>query len=407
MEEVRQPLSSNLFFRRVARQKLMVMLLVVVLIVGGFLAYTQIVSFIKQSTLRRGYDAFTQGDFDKTIQIYEQVLKNEPNNTDILVSLIQAYAGRGDISGTEAEASNMAESYVETLLSIVVDDRNALLAVGYLAETDGRYQEAADYYQNALDIDPDFAQTWFRLGHVTEFLNAPVFLVRYLYNKAYELDSSNPLVLLAQGNIALTNGDLEAAYTFFSSVGLNSEYTTIKAEGWTNASGIKNVQGFFDDAKILAALAVNSDRNYAPGLIAYGMSLSLEGDHQKALDFISEAMDQNPRISEADYSLAIIFRVIGRFDDSINYFEKALSKIDNDNTILGDAIKNKVRAKTLYDLAKTYSMRGNNALVIPLLEQAIGLDKSFSAFLESDFESHGFFNEFASNQEFLTLINAQ
>lgn len=407
MEEIKQSLSSNIFFRKIALYKLRTVLLTIVLIVGSFLIYIQIVSLIEQSTLQKGYNAFAQGDFDKTIQIYEQILEDKPNNIDILTGLVEAYAGRGDISGTETEAFNAAQPYVKTLLSIVTDDRDALLAIGYLVETDGRYQEASDYYQSALKIDPNFAQTWFRLGHVNEFLNSPTFFVKDLYNKAYELDPNNPLILLAQGNIALANGDIEAAYAFFSSVGSNSNYPTIQAEGWTNASKIKSAQGFFDEAKTLASLAVNSDRNYAPGLIAYGMNLSIEGDHQQALDFISEAMNKNSRISKADYSLAVIFRVLERFDDSINYFQKALLKIDKDNTILGDATKNRVRAQTIYDLAKTHSMSGNTTPVIPLLEQAIGLDENLSVFLESDFESHGFFRGFASNQEFLTLINTQ
>lgn len=403
MEETNQFSSPKPFFEN-RNSKLLVILIVILLVAGGVWLYWQSSLSSPEKLFFNASNAFSQSDFDEAIETYEKGLRIDPDNPAILAGLITTYATRGTRTGTESEAVVKAQQYVERALSVAGDNPDVLIATGYLAEVDGRYEEAIGFYQDALDIDSTFAQAWFHLGHAYEFLNQ-IDASKEAYSKAYGLDSAHPLILLAQARMALLDRNLQGAYELYLTVATNNTNAIyVRAEAFTSASSIRRNQGYFGDARGWAQLAIILDRMYVPGLVEYGLALALDGEVEEALVYLEEATNKNPRMSYPYWALGTVARSVQSFPESIDFFNTGLEKIDNDNTLVRTEEKIRARARMLYDLGKTYSVSGDDETALPFLEQAVELNENLGVLLKSEFEEFGYFSGLSNNERFLALI---
>lgn len=347
----------------------------------------------------RGTKALKAGDYGKAIVLFEEVIASGDDSPYALSQLVRAYAAKGTATGKEAEMYGLAYSYADKALQENPDNTVVLKSVGYLAETAGYYKEATKYYLLGLVQDREDADMWFHLGHAAEFSVGLTPDIVDIYLNAYRLDPNHPLVLLALGRHALSEGtqeSLERGYNFFLGAARNTDQVRIRAEAWTNASRIRLAQGNIESASNFARHAVNADRSYAPGLVAYAETLVQEGKVDEALGYVAEAGEKNPRYSNSYYVAGAILRSVGDYNQSIQYFSKALEHLDNDNTLLGKSELNRVRGNILYDIAKTYDMAGRMQEARAALSKATAFDGSLSARAQQDFEQYKLFEEIFS-----------
>lgn len=398
-----QSSSPNLFFRKAAHYKLWAVLLIIVLVASGFWLYGQLTPPAADLVLDEGYSAYLAGNYEDAIQIYEKGLQNNPDNLGILVELIKTYAMMGNRTGAIAEAVAQAKQYADSALALAPDNYDVLVALGYLAETDGHYEEAAQYYLQAINIFSDFPNAWFSLGRAYGLLGEFA-LSQDAYDKAYELDPTHPLILMQRAGVLASNNNTEEAFELFLTVTATSPQIPLKAEAFASAASISRQRGAYDEARDLARLAVMMDRSYIPGLVEYAMSLLWDGDYPSSLAYLDEAIIRRPDMAQPYWTRGIVFRTIGVFDESISAFEQAMQHIDNDDTLVGSEAKQKVRSEITYDLAKAYSMSANTTQALPLLEEAIELNQDLSIYLDDDFKNNGFFGELADNAGFLALL---
>ena len=374
-----------------------VILLVFVL---GAVVYIQFLS--PSRVLALAGEAFNKGQYDNAILIYKIGLIIQPNSPDLLSGIIRSYAAQGNRTGTESDAAALAQPYVQRALSLA-EERETLISAGYIEEIAGNYREALNYYQKAVELDTTQARPWFHLGHAYEFL-AERELAQQMYDQAFELDQNDPRILIIKGRQAMIQKDQASALEFFGRAVKYADGVAVKAEALTALSAIKRNQGFLEEAKGLATAALLTDSSYAPALVAYGMSLSLEGKPQEAVKFIQDATAVNPRMVQPYLALGIVLRVAKETGQAIDFLTQGLEKIANDNTLLGPQAQQAARAQLTYELAKTYSMKGDDEQALSLLEQAIQLDSGLRAFLASDVRDNGFFSTLSPNSRFQALM---
>jgi len=382
--------------------------IVLAVLLGLFAVWRFVIPSLQGDTASTRAEALLKAsDYDSAIAELEAALQ-AGESPKVLAQLIQAYALKGNANGTEKAMYAKAYPLAKQATDKYPDDIEVLLAVGYLAETAGYYQEASQYYIKASSIDPDNAQILFHIAHTLEFVSENSAASQALYEKAYKLDPENPLVLLAMGSVLSQQGtaeSIQSAYAFFMAAAERSDQNGVKAEAWTNAASISLANGDVDDARNLAAWAVNTDRGYAPGLVLYGFVLSYEGKMDEAMGYVTEAMQKNPRYSNAYYVAGLILRAGGNYDQSITHLKNGLAKVDADNTIVGDSKRVQTRARFQYDIAKTYDMAGDTEKSFSALTAAVAIDASAGSRARLDAEDNGFFSELATQERFTSLVS--
>ncbi len=105
-----------------------------------------------------GYDALQRLDYKRTIEIFEAVLKLDPNMVEAHFNLGVCYRARGDV---EKQIIHFREA-----VRLKPDMSDAHYSLG-LAYSDARkYPEAALEFRKAVELKPSFAEARFQLGTV-------------------------------------------------------------------------------------------------------------------------------------------------------------------------------------------------------------------------------------------------
>ena len=381
--------------------------IILAVVVGLFVVWRFVIPSLQEEGSREAQELLESSEYDAAIAELEQAVQSD-NSPKVLAQLIQAYALKGNATGTEQEMYEVAYPYAKQATEMYPDNIEVLLAVGYIAETAEHYEEASEYYRKAYLLDEKNAQTLFRFAHSLEFITSDLDLVESLYQGAYQLDPENPQVLMAIGRVLLsratTGEEIEQAFQFFMGAAERTDQASIQSEAWANAARVQLMLNKYDDAVALASKAVNADRSYAPALVVYGEAIFRQGRTQDGLGYITEAMEKNPRHSDSYRTMGILLRVLGDYDQAIQYLTTASQKIPNDNTIVGESARAETLALIQYDIARTYDMAGDADAAFTALEEAIGTDPSVASRARLEAEQYGVFAELSGQERFNSLI---
>lgn len=383
---------------------LIVALVISVGIIIGLVAI--LLSYKSSSQLNIEADqAYRSGEVLTSGEKLKQSYSLDKKNPDLAAALIKTLALQGNLTGDEKGAFEKASPIIEESLKTNPNNPNILLSVGYINETAGNYDIALSYYDKVLALKPDDSEALFHKGHVNEFLeNQEEAYVNY--EKAYSIDKNNPLILMGMAKVYISRNKIDDAITLYKQVGTTLSATPdIRAEALTNASILKRSQILYmQEAIDLSKTAVDVNPNFSPALAAHGYNLGINGRLDEGVEYLKKATVANPRISQNYYYIGVLYRSVNKFDDAKKYQEEGLSKIDNDNTILGKEYKAKIKGNMSYDLAKTYSLLNQNDSVVGLIEQAVSLNPVLKQTLKNDFNYLKQFQSFKTDQKFLALL---
>ncbi|MDO8470479.1 MAG: tetratricopeptide repeat protein [bacterium] len=376
-------------------------LFLTLVIIGGVFYYFQ--SFEVRYIAQQATDAFENGNFQEAQVLFQQALEKHANDPVLLANLVKSFASEGNRTGKERELEAKAEPFAKQALEADPDNVEVLLAVGYLAETNGRYEEALGYYGRARQLYPDSSMAQFHYGHTLEFLGRKT-EAEAAYVKSLELDPKNSLALIAKGRSRFFEGNYEEASVYFLQAAGSSSSASLQSEALAGAALAKRNQGYFKEAKEFAQQAVEKDPTFVLAKLEYGMGQAMEGDLEGGVKTIYEAIQLNTRAVQPFWSMGIVLRSGKYFTESIEFLTAGLARVANDNTLVGPQAKNETRSQMTYDLAKTYDIQGNSGKALEFLEQAIQIDGNLSLYLQRDVEEHGFFKALETNGRFRALL---
>ncbi len=141
-------------------------------------------------------------NYKKAYEIYTQALKIAPNNHDLLY-------GRAMLD-EKFDRIDLLEKDLHAILAENPKDNQALNALGYtLADRTDRYQEALQYIERALKIDPEDIATLDSMGWVLHKLGRNEEALSYL-KKAYDKDN-DPEIAAHYGEVLWVLGKTEQA----------------------------------------------------------------------------------------------------------------------------------------------------------------------------------------------------
>lgn len=195
-----------------------------------------------------------QGMYEKAIALYEQLLDSHPTQEHV-----------------ERVYGNIANAYSEMQ----------------------KFDEALDYYQKALEIEPEYVNAYLGLGRVSmksgRYDNA-----ERIYMNALELDNQNEAVYTHLGNLYAVQAKYDEAIVSFEK-----------------------------------ALEINPfSMNAYNGL---GLSYAWKGETGKALSLYQQALHKDPYATVIRNSLGTLYMELGEIENAIAEFTTSL-QIDPENT---------------------------------------------------------------------------
>jgi tetratricopeptide (TPR) repeat protein len=363
---------GNLFSGR--KKFIFLGILFVLIILGFFFWYSNRSVNLSQEEVKF-YEEMVKSDFTSAQNTAKQALNKSPDNAYFLAGIINAYASEGNQTGTESKTFEEAQPYVKQALGVHPNDVNVLISMGYLYETAGKYEEALSYYNKAIVQDPNNSMAYFHKGHVLQFLGNNEEAYK-MYEKSLEIDPNNPSANLALAIKYREEKNDSNALKYYEKVYKNSEtQRAIKAEAFTGVSVLLQSQGKLREALIASSEAVKLNPEYSLALAVNASNLYSNGQAAEAKKFIDTSINANPRIT-TNYLIAGDMAIgSGNYQKALDYYEKGLSAVGSDNTILNQQKKNGIKGAIYYNFARTYYLMGNDGKAIDYLSQAAELNK--------------------------------
>ena len=298
------------------------------------------------SLLRDGLAHHQSGRLQQAEVIYNDILKDNPRNTDALnfLGVLFHQTGKNEIAISNFEKAikinpGIADYYnncgiacralkknekaiihFEKAIALKPEYAEAHNNLGVVYKDLGRDEDAIACYQQALTIKPDYAEALKNLG--IQFHNSGQFeeaIVRFEAFLAISPDDVDVLFNLAR--VLHKQGNMEEAIVRYNQVlSIKPDY----AVAHNNLGAIFQAVGKIEKAvtSFEQALIVNPD--YAEAYNNLGNVLHLMGRLQDAIASYERALSIKPDFPAAYINMGNVFNIQGRLEESIICYEHAL-----------------------------------------------------------------------------------
>jgi tetratricopeptide (TPR) repeat protein len=282
--------------------------------------------------------------YEEAIPRLEQALKQDSSSDVATLNLVLAYKA----VGKSAAAIDLSQRALERRPSAAL--YNVLAAV---EEESGRYVDAVQHYQRAVELDPTNEQYYFDLGmeYLSHFTFGPALEVynlgvqkfpdasrQYLglafshyalreyadaadaFTRALEIDPDSAVVLQAWNTVLSfpSPKDWEALLPRLSK--LESAHPQSAALAFCYGAALsrselaKGSNGSFDRAQDFLEKSVRLQPIFAAAHLELGSLYAAQNHPQKAVDEYLEAIRQDPESDIAHYRLGQVYRQMGKLD---------------------------------------------------------------------------------------------
>lgn len=103
-------------------------------------------------------EALKSGNYDSAVQMSEQILREDPDSREAQLILIESLVATSDL----ARASSAVRSFYEKNR----EDPFAWYWRGVVADREGKWGAAVQYYSKAVTLDPSYVESWLAMGEL-------------------------------------------------------------------------------------------------------------------------------------------------------------------------------------------------------------------------------------------------
>jgi serine/threonine-protein kinase len=242
------------------------------------------------------------------------------------------------------------------------------------------FEKSGDYYQQAVNVDPNYALAYSGLAEYYGFGVAHGFLPPTSENWSREAAAANKALALDDA--------------------LPNTYNAL--------SGFKQFNGDRAGAERDLKRAVELNPNYAEGHRHYAMFLTEGGRFEEALGQMKIVLELEPLSVAYNRNLAMIFYGMRQYDNAIKQYQKALELDPNDaftHELLGDAYEQKeMQKEAVAEWSRALTLTGDNesATLLERTFAASGFNAAVRALWQKKLEQ---FNEKTKRGEYVPAMN--
>jgi len=237
--------------------------------------------------LREAVSALRAKDYDNAIQRAGHILKQFPGDREAALVMIEAMISKGDLSGAEPHVHSFYERHRE--------DPVAWHWRGVLADRQGRWGAAIQYFSKAVSLKPEFIDAWVAMGDVL-LSNGKLAGADESYSRALQIDGENPRAWLGKAKVMKQMGRWGAAIQcldkYNSLVPRDKVSWLMKADTLLEREKYERAVEAYDQY-----LALAQDDSYALG--RKGIALNAIGRTDEARRCLEEAVRLDPNNRDA------------------------------------------------------------------------------------------------------------
>jgi len=297
----------------------------------------------------RGYGLFAQGEL---VAAKDELLKAVQDKPDF----DRAWANLGAVHQSLGEYSEGLDA-LETAIRLRPEHFRHHLLLGFFRYQFGEYDAAMEAYQKAIDLKPDSFTSRINLAAAFLETGQPEEAIEALLSSLEIEETSSARDNLGTSYFHLKDYE-QAAHNYRRA----TELEPAKALIWANLGDTLKVQGKREEARgaYLKAVALALEQVArapldAPAHRRLGLYCAKAGDEDCALREGHRAVEMEPERAESAFRLGIIYCLLDRQEDSLDWLEKAvrlgLSKAVIDNAPDLSILNEHPRFSRLLDLA--------------------------------------------------------
>ena len=184
-------------------------------------------------------------------------------------------------------------------------------------------QDAQNYYQKVLKIDPNHVSTLYNLGVMFKDLGEYQKAISF-YEKVIKIDPNHALAHNNLGVMFKVLGDNQKAISFYEKV---IEIDPNFVNAYNNLGIIFQELGKIQKAISFYEKVIKIDPNHVTTLYNLGIIFKDLEKIQKAISFYEKTIKVDPNYANAHNNLGVIFQELGEYHKAKNCYEKVI-KID-------------------------------------------------------------------------------
>jgi tetratricopeptide (TPR) repeat protein len=297
-----------------------------------------------------GNSLFARGQYKKAIHCWMKTAELEPSHPQINYHIAQALWAEGE--------SERSRQHFLKELRINPGDVEVIVDFGFFLLEKGEVESAKEKFHRALELRSDTAMAIFYLGDIALQEGNKSAALKY-FTQALERDAMLPGPRYRLGQYAIEKGEIEKAKTFLASeiklAGDDADVLVSMASMFLVIAG--QMEGEQKDDSIDCAAhcllrALDIDSHDADAHYYLGLANAIKGRFDDAVEFLTCAMEINPKHILAIRDSAAVYLAMNRLNDATETLERG-TVIVGDHPQLKD-IRRKVRrsqiTKQLADL---------------------------------------------------------
>jgi len=263
-------------------------------------------------TIQLAFEHHRQGNLSQAEQLYEKILKKQPDNGAVLHMLGVIHSEHGNYQ--------LAIKYIKKVLQLNSANYHAYYNLGNAFRLNGQSEKAINSYRKVIHIDPYFVDAYHNLGIVLQDRGQLDEAVA-CYQKAIQLNPNFYNAYYNLGNIFKAKGQPDEAIACYQkTIELNPNI----AETYCNLGIVLQAKGRPDEAIACYQKTIELNPNIAETYCNLGNVLQAKGQPDEAIACYQKALQLKPDISLAYNNQGVALQWKGRFNEAITCYQKAI-----------------------------------------------------------------------------------
>ncbi len=249
----------------------------------------------------------------KAEQLYQEVIKNNPNNSDAL-HLFGLVAHQNGNNGAAIE-------YMKKALKISPSNEVFYLNLGNVYSGIEMLNRAIECFKKAISINPDYADAYYNLGRTLQKQGKnDQALINY--HKTIEFKSDNPYAYYYSGNVLFEQKKFDDSIKYYEqAVKLKPDFPEV----FNNLGIVLKMKGKFLAAVSSFKEAIKLNPEFAEAYYNMGNALNKLDKCMEALDCYREAIRLNHHYAEAYFMIGKILQNLNFLEEAVQCYHEAIN----------------------------------------------------------------------------------